>query len=311
MPIPGMQRGMEGALERSLPMRPNWHYHDPNDFCRIDWKSDLNMTPYQGIVNAVGYGPEEEPWDALAEHYPAELVEFARETHREVSAAHNERRTIRKPRLAKSQEKAVVWAGMATLRERASLRPQVDRITVTPGDDKGGELKFASCEQAPGYFFSVDDDLVYPPDYIENTLDALERYPGAVVGYHGANFREDGTRIKTFRCLGEVVGDHHVHSIGTGVCAFHVDTIRPTLEDFPTPNAVDYWFAVKAALAGVPLIVLPHPADYFSYVKPPRTIWQETADQTGSPLDASVSKATALAQLIGLLFRDRCEEMVA
>jgi glycosyltransferase involved in cell wall biosynthesis len=81
-PVPDtLDRGMEGALRRALPPNVVRVFHDPHEHVRVDFKTSINMTPYTRVSRLLGYGPEEPPWDALADHYPDELVQLARETH--------------------------------------------------------------------------------------------------------------------------------------------------------------------------------------------------------------------------------------
>jgi glycosyltransferase involved in cell wall biosynthesis len=84
-PVPrqrlGVDRGLDGAILSGLPTRPGWFYHDPHEMTRVDFKSSCNLTPYPGLSFNLGYGPVElDPWARLAEHYPAWLVDMARET---------------------------------------------------------------------------------------------------------------------------------------------------------------------------------------------------------------------------------------
>lgn len=199
---------------------------------------------------------------------------------------------------------------MATMVERvegraravASLEPQVDELIVTIGDGVGDQVKFFACAAAPegAVFLSADDDLVYPPDYVERLLDGLERYPGSIVGFHGWRVSPDGHPCDAFPCLSRCDGDHEVDVIGTGVCAFHVDTLRVTPDDFPSPNIADLHLALKAQRAGIRRVVLEHEAGWLTYVKPPRTIWEETSTSSGSFLDASAAKRAAIGELARL-----------
>ena len=195
---------------------------------------------------------------------------------------------------------------MATLSERAgsramsidSLLPQVDRLIVTLGDTLGDQAKFAACPQASGVFLGVDDDLVYPPDYVATILAGLARHPGCIVSFHGWTMDSDGERVDNYRCLEKVESDVQVHVAGTGVCAFHVDTICPMSADFESKNA-DVWLALKAARMGVPRVVLAHPERWFGYYEPmgSRTMWTESAYKTGSSLDASEGRDRCIAML--------------
>lgn len=80
------ERGIDGSLVCGLGLRPNIVFHDPHPLARVDFKSAVNLTPY-GALAHLGRGRVEDPWPALAEIYPAELVELARETHENLAAA--------------------------------------------------------------------------------------------------------------------------------------------------------------------------------------------------------------------------------
>lgn len=204
----------------------------------------------------------------------------------------------------------VVWAGMATLPERAgsramaidSLIGQVDRLILSPGD-KGDQQKFAGCGEAPDVFLGVDDDLIYPPNYVEDVLRWLNDYPDSIVSYHGWVAGDGGEHAENYRCMEAVNSVLPVDVVGTGVCAFRVEAIRPTLADFPKPNQADLWLAVKAIRDNVPRLVLPHPERWFGYTEWPHTIWHDTAYNIPGPdaLNAGESKRAALQELLPLL----------
>lgn len=78
--------GMDGYLIRGLGVKPTWLFHDPNPVGRVDFKSDVNLTPYKAVTGALGRGMDMEPWARLAEHYPSWLVDMARETARSLRA---------------------------------------------------------------------------------------------------------------------------------------------------------------------------------------------------------------------------------
>jgi hypothetical protein len=47
-------------------------------------------------------------------------------------------------------------------------------------------LDLSRREHPNGYFLSVDDDILYPPDYVQRSVEAIDRYErAAVVAYHG------------------------------------------------------------------------------------------------------------------------------
>ena len=203
-----------------------------------------------------------------------------------------------------------VWATMATVPERAgaramaveSLLPQVDRLVVSFGHEKGDQVKFECCDGARGvYIVGVDDDLVYPPDYVESIVAGLREYgDGAVVGYHGFTINRDGERTATYSPIRGLDERVFVDVLGAGACAFHSDVLPLSAADFPTRNAAMFWVAVKAQQRGLPRIVLPHPDRWFTYIEHRQTMWSDTAAQTGY-MDYSRTKQPAVEQLVSLM----------
>lgn len=219
-----------------------------------------------------------------------------------------------------------VWAGMATITGREQTRamaidsilPQVDRLVVANGDELSDRAKFLGCEDAPGdvIWVGVDDDLVYPPGYVDAIVDGLGRYPGSIVSFHGWKMDAAGEcYVENYRCLENVWDDVEVHVAGTGVCAFHLDTIRPVMADFESVNA-DVWLAVRAEERRIPRVVLAHRSYWLGYSQLPgkvgvvdgveaplaESVYTHTRYKTGTSLDGSAGFALATAQLRELLY---------
>lgn len=207
-----------------------------------------------------------------------------------------------------------IWAGMATLSERAdicalaaaSIIPQVDRLIVAHGDDRGDQAKFLACAEAPDdvVFIGVDDDLIYPADYVENLVAGLERHPGSIVSFHGWKMDESGEcYVENFRCLENVWDDVEVHVAGTGVCAFEIATVRPLMSDFESVIA-DLWLSLRAQEQGIARFVLSHPSFWLGYVQKPmaRTLYTHTRYKTGTSLDGSAGFERAVLRLRDLIY---------
>jgi hypothetical protein len=218
-----------------------------------------------------------------------------------------------------------VLAGMATLTSRAgvrglaidSIQGQVDRLVVANGDERGDQAKFLAAADAPGdtIFLGVDDDLIYPADYVDTILAGLDRHPGCIVSFHGWTIDEDGEcYAENYRCLETVHEDVQVHVAGTGVCAFHLDTIRPVMADFESVNA-DVWLAVRAQERRIPRIVIAHPSYWIGYTQLPgaipdadgaqqlaESVYAHTRHRTGTRLDGSEGFARATGRLSDLIY---------
>jgi hypothetical protein len=133
------------------------------------------------------------------------------------------------------------------------------------------------------YFFTCDDDLVYPPDYAERMINRIEFYKRrVVVGYHGSIFCGHRPftsyyydRLFTWRCLEPKCMDDRVDIIGTGCMAFHTSTIKLNfIEHFKHPFMVDLLFSIQAKKQKIDLIVIEH--NELEYLKPEifgETIW--------------------------------------
>lgn len=137
--------------------------------------------------------------------------------------------------------------------------------------------------------FTCDDDLVYPADYVETMLRYLR--PGMVVSAHGAALQGHvesyrgvlRTSAVVGRALGEVLEPRFANVLGTGVLAAHLGTIkgfRPWLHEV---SAADLHLALWMQARQIPGLVVPHPADWFTYLNPTKTLWSSgTGASTGA-----------------------------
>ncbi|MGM0530941.1 MAG: hypothetical protein ACQER7_06275 [Bacteroidota bacterium] len=144
-----------------------------------------------------------------------------------------------------------------------------EKIKVFLSDNEMNDLgdvgKFYTAESVSGYLFTIDDDIIYPPDYVSSLITEIEKhYRQYVVGTHGRIF--DRIPIHSyyhghtqgFSALNTVPKDSFVHVIGTGALAFHTDTIRVSLGAFETMNMADIWFSKFAEENNVPRLVIKH-----------------------------------------------------
>jgi len=131
--------------------------------------------------------------------------------------------------------------------------------------DQGDVGKFFTIPVCNGYYFSLDDDLIYPPDYIERmetVIDLFDRK--AIITNHGrlvpktpiASYYRDTSARYHFN--NRVEGYHPVHIGGTGVMGFHTDTFRPDVKAMQRKFMADIYVADQAQDQQVPIIVQPH-----------------------------------------------------
>lgn len=184
-----------------------------------------------------------------------------------------------------------VMAFMATFPARieklkaavASLLPQVDRLHIylngyesipdfllderitaeVGGEDLRDNGKIFHMSKArDGYFLTVDDDIVYPHDYAEALVRAIERHDRrAIVGVHGVILEQPLDRyfspnriVYSFKHA--LSKDCRVNLLGTGTVAFHSSLIRPSLSQFPSVGMADVWMAIAAKKAGIDMVAV-------------------------------------------------------
>jgi glycosyltransferase involved in cell wall biosynthesis len=118
--------------------------------------------------------------------------------------------------------------------------------------DIGDVGKFFGLQGMTGYCFTIDDDLIYPKDYIATAIEGIKKY-WEPVSFHGKIFSEPpidnyhgGSIIENFRCQNVVGKDRSVHIIGTGCFAFHTDIIRYDIKDFENINMSDIYASIIA-----------------------------------------------------------------
>lgn len=196
-----------------------------------------------------------------------------------------------------------VYAGAASFPARemtlratvASILPQIDelhiylndyphvppflvheKITVYRSQEQAGDLKdtgkFWVATAVCGYFITIDDDLVYPPDYVTALLDGVERYGRKVVcTYHGRSFMAvpttsyyRGALKRMYRCFGDQKEDRGVQFGGTGVMGMHTSTLQPRIIDFKAHGMADVWMGILAARNKVPIVSLAHRAGWIT-----------------------------------------------
>lgn len=135
--------------------------------------------------------------------------------------------------------------------------PKIHVVYMDERHDAGAGGKFYMAHRTPGYFLTVDDDIIYPSDYIPKLIQAIERYKRmAIVGYHGMYIlKPDARHLITFE---EDLGrDLPVHILGTGVMGYHSSLFCPNRANL-LPGKIDEQIAIMAQHLAIPMILLEH-----------------------------------------------------
>ena len=183
-----------------------------------------------------------------------------------------------------------VVVGMATTAKRksfatkamASLSNQVDKIHLYNNDEHEHDLtdngKFIglTLESEPVYYFSCDDDIIYPPDYVQSTIEAIERTKG-IVTYHGRELV--GLDIDYYKghngfiCLGEELEDRVLDVGGTGVSAWRTDYFNPIDICYSEDKKMgDLVFSLEAIKQGKKITGIKHSKAWLKDLEVPRKL---------------------------------------
>ena len=151
------------------------------------------------------------------------------------------------------------------------LEFHTDKIQYFAMDNSTGDAaKFFRVEKLKGYVFTCDDDIQYPPDYVQVMIAELRRYDNKVVlTNHG--------RIMMPKPVCSIYTDrlstHHTFletksvelSIGgSGVMAWHTDFFKPKYSAFKRANMADIWVAKQASEQGLKIMMNPHRELWFA-----------------------------------------------
>lgn len=149
-------------------------------------------------------------------------------------------------------------------------RPQLT-YTLRP-NNIGAKAKFARLDSVHGYYLTIDDDILYPKDYIGYITDMIENYGRkAFVGFHGSTHKR--TPIRSY--WHDVTARYHFQAglhqntpcsmLGTGTLGFHTD-IGLTYSVFEKGNQTDPYLSRWANINRVPQIALCRAANYIRQI---------------------------------------------
>jgi FkbM family methyltransferase len=176
-----------------------------------------------------------------------------------------------------------------------SILPQVDRLNVylnnydtipmflkhpkivvacsqEHGDLRDNGKFFFMDEVADGYHFIIDDDIIYPPDYVQRLILKILQYrKQAVVGVHGVILANPIERFYKDRTVsvfwGKQDADCVVNLLGTGTIAYHTSTLKLGFKDFKAPGMADLWFAIAAKRQKVPMVAVARTAKWLTPIE--------------------------------------------
>jgi len=148
----------------------------------------------------------------------------------------------------------------------------------------GDAFKYLNLVKVDGYYFSIDDDLIYPPTYVSDTIKRCKEFNNKkVVTYHGRNFPSFPissyyrSASERYSCLSKVKNDVKVQFGGTGVMCFHTSLIKIPIDYFKNANMADVWIGKYCIENNIEIICLKHDEGYMKYIPQKTTIYNEAS----------------------------------
>jgi glycosyltransferase involved in cell wall biosynthesis len=178
-----------------------------------------------------------------------------------------------------------------------------DKINLIFTDNSRGDgFKFINLINSDGYFLTIDDDLIYPNDYVKYMIEKCNQYQNkSIITLHGRNFGKlpiqsyYGSAKEIYSCLRTVNNDVKVQYGGTGVMCFDTDLFKIGIEYFQYPNMADVWIGKYAKEHNIPIICAKHNQNYIQYIPQKETIFD-----TESKKDLIQTKIVNNTRLIDL-----------
>ncbi|NTV97038.1 MAG: glycosyltransferase family 2 protein [Thiobacillus sp.] len=157
----------------------------------------------------------------------------------------------------------------------------VEHIPAGSGLHNASRFLVPEREGPEAIFVCLDDDIVYPADYVVRLVAGLERHGRrALVGIHGGLFRPPHASYvrdcEVLHFAARLGRDTRVDVLGSGTLAFHASTLQMRPESWRHPRFDDLSLAVDAAAAGVELVALGRPKKWLRPIaqSQPDSLWR-------------------------------------
>jgi hypothetical protein len=182
--------------------------------------------------------------------------------------------------LISTTKKMKVVIGIATFKGRESylqktlesLQGQCDEIVVYDNEvnpDLADNGKFWQLQnlKANTYFLSCDDDIIYPPTYVQDMVEAINKH-NCIITHHGRVLKGlDRSYYKgheSFACKQMNPTIRTIDVAGTGVTGFNTNYFHPKqLHKAKDLKMSDIIFSLEVAKQGKKIIMPQRPNNYF------------------------------------------------
>lgn len=151
----------------------------------------------------------------------------------------------------------------------AASRPKIVPLLPAQHGQVGadGKLLGACLLGSPCLYFCFDDDICYPPGYVELLASGLERHRfRALVGIHATRFVAPHLSYRQHRQVlhfaAPLTTDVLADELGSGTLAFHSGRFRIDPRAWRHHTLSDLMIAIEAVRLGLPRIALRRPVGF-------------------------------------------------
>ena len=152
------------------------------------------------------------------------------------------------------------------LNDYDSIPPELEEWTCQLGPDLTDNGKFFWSQNLNEYYFTLDDDIIYPPDYVQRTLPKIKN---RIVTYHGRNLTKIGQPYygghKVYTFYQQTSHEIRLDVGGTGVMAFDTNQFQPTFWKSPAKKMTDLTISLEASIWNVEIFLL---TKEYHWIKP-------------------------------------------
>lgn len=135
-------------------------------------------------------------------------------------------------------------------------------IATLTTNEKGDSNKFLNVgNYSNAYYFSCDDDIIYPKDYISKYIREIKKNQ-CLVTIHGSNINGKvnsyykGKQMKA-HCLNKCA-ETQVHIPGSGVSGFDTSLLQVDYNKFTQPNMADIFLGIQCKQQGIKCLSIFH-----------------------------------------------------
>jgi len=145
---------------------------------------------------------------------------------------------------------------------------ELRKYTTYIGKDLTDNGKFFWSENDNEFYFTLDDDIIYPPDYVKKTLPLIN---DRIVTYHGRNLyglnQPYYNNHKVYSFYNSLKKEVKLDIGGTGVMAFNTNEFKPNLWKSPNTKMTDLLISLEASLFNKEIVCLPKESQWIKPIE--------------------------------------------